>query len=313
MATPDPLRNSLITVLGGSGFLGRYVAQALLKRGVRLRVASRDPANALALKPLANLGQLQTGRCDITDPRQVTAAIAGADCVVNLVGSFSGDQMALMGDAAGQAAEAARAAGVRAMVHMSAIGADPDSPAVYGQAKALGETLVHQAFPQATILRPSVIFASDDNFTNMFAGLIQALPVLPVFAPDACLQPVFADDVAEAVAAALADPASHGGRTYELAGPATMSMIELNRSIAVSQRRRRRFIRMPDAASALFAAMPLTPMTRDQWALLKQGNCASGKFPGFEALGLAPRPLELFLDNWMERYRHHGRFSAIAP
>lgn len=310
MAPRDPLRNSLITVLGGSGFLGRYVAQTLLSRGARLRVASRNPDRAFALKPLANLGQLQTGRCDITDPRQVAAAIAGADGVVNLVGSFSGDQKALMGHAAGQLAEAARTAGARAMVHVSAIGADPDSPAVYGQAKALGEQLVMQGLARATILRPSVIFAEDDNFINMFARLIQALPVLPVFAPDACLQPVFADDVADAVASALADPARHGGRTYELAGPVTTSMIELNRRIAAAQHRRRRFIAMPDAASALFAAMPLTPMSRDQWALLKQGNCASGQVPGFDALDISPRPLELFLDKWMERYRHHGRFSS---
>lgn len=310
MAPRDPLRNTLITVLGGSGFLGRYVAQTLLSHGARLRVASRNPDRAFALKPLANLGQMQTGRCDVTDPRQVASALAGADGVVNLVGSIGGNQKALMGDAAGQVAEAARAAGARAMVHMSAIGADPDSPAVYGQAKALGETLVMQGFARATILRPSVIFAEDDNFINMFARLIQMLPVLPVFAPDAPLQPVFADDVAEAVASALADPARHGGKTYELAGPATMTMIELNRRIAAAQHRRRRFIAMPDAASALFAAMPLTPMSRDQWALLKQGNCASGQLPGFDALGITPRPLDLFLDQWMERYRHHGRFAA---
>ena len=312
MATSDPLNDKLITVLGGGGFLGRYVAQALLKRGVRLRVASRDPQQAFSLKPLAELGQLQIGRCDITDPRQIASALAGADGVVNLVGSFSGDQKALMGHAAGQVAEAARTAGARGMVHMSAIGADTDSPAVYGQAKALGEQLVMQGFAQATVLRPSVIFAEDDNFINMFAGLIEALPMLPVFAPDACLQPVFADDVADAVAAALADPASHGGKTYELAGPVTTSMIELNRRIAAAQHRRRRFIRIPDAASALFAALPLTPMTRDQWALLKQGNCASGQLPGFDALGITPRPLELFLDKWMERYRHHGRFAATT-
>lgn len=310
MATPDPLRNSLITLLGGSGFLGRYVAQELLRRGARLRVAGRNPDRALALKPLANLGQLQTGRCNILDRREVEAAISGSDAVVNLVGSFSGDQKALMGDAAGQVAETARAAGARALVHVSAIGADANSPAAYGRAKALGETLVMRAFAQATILRPSVVFAEDDNFINMFAGLIQTLPVLPVFAPDARLQPVFADDVAEAVAIALADPASHGGKTYELGGPVTMSMMELNRRIAAAQHRRRRFISMPDAASALFAAMPLTPMSRDQWALLKQGNCVSGEFPGFDALGITPRPLELFLDKWMERYRQHGRFAA---
>src|SRR3990167_2681767 len=204
MATSDPLNDKLITVLGGGGFLGRYVAQALLKRGVRLRVASRDPQQAFSLKPLAELGQLQIGRCDITDPRQIASALAGADGVVNLVGSFSGDQKALMGHAAGQVAEAARTAGSRGMVHMSAIGADTDSPAVYGQAKALGEQLVMQGFAQATVLRPSVIFAEDDNFINMFAGLIEALPMLPVFAPDACLQPVFADDVADPVAAGLA-------------------------------------------------------------------------------------------------------------
>ena len=309
MAHSDPLNNKLVTVLGGSGYLGSYVADALLRRGARLRIASRNPDRAFSLKPLANLGQLQIGRCDITNMRHLEAAVSEADVVINLVGSFEGDQKALMGDAAGHAAAAAKKAGVTSFVHVSAIGADPESPTIYGQAKALGEELVLKAFPKATILRPSILFGEDDNFINMFAGLIQSFPVLPVFGPDVAIQPAFVDDVAGAIAAAAANPAKHGGKLYELAGPATVTMMELNRSIADEQGRDRHFIAMPDFASAAFAAMPLTPMTSDQWAMLKQGNCASGKHPGFKELGVKPRPLALFLSKWMVRYRQHGRFG----
>lgn len=309
MAHTALLKNKLVTIFGGSGFLGNYVAQALLERGARLRIASRHPEKAFSLKPLANLGQLQFRRCDITNEGSLAAAIAGSDAVVNLVGAFDGDLQQLMGTSAGRMAKLAKAAGVQALVHVSAIGADADSPIAYASAKAAGEREVAEQFPRATIIRPSVIFGKDDNFVNMFAGLIQSLPVLPVFGPDAVFQAVYVDDVAEAIANAVTDPQAHGGKTFELGGPEKLTMLELNRKIAAAQGRNRHFIAMPDVLSAAFATMPLTPMSRAQWGLLKRGNSVSGKYPGLAALGIESRPLSLFLDKWMLRFRKHGRFG----
>jgi NADH dehydrogenase len=309
MARRDPLNGKLVTVVGGSGFLGDHVAQALLSRGCRVRIASRNPKRAFRLKPLAQLGQIQFVRCDARRVDSVAAVLAGADAVVNLVGTFAGDVMVTIADSAANIAEAAAAQGCEAMVHVSAIGADPDSSATYARAKAESEAEVLAAFPNATILRPGVLFGEDDNFVQMFARLIARLPVLPVFAPDAPLQPLSVDDAAAAIVAALADPAPHGGKTYEIAGPETITMLELNRRIAESQNRQRGFIAMPDGLSALFAALPGTPMNGDQWALLKAGNRPSGALPGITELGITPRPLELFLDRWMTRYRKYGRFS----
>lgn len=309
MAKNDTLNGKLVTLFGGSGFLGNYVAQSLLKRGARLRIASRHPEKAYKLKPLANLGQIQFVNCDITRGDSIRAALYGADAAINLVGAFGGDQMKLMGQAPGKIAQIAMEYGLEAFVHISAIGANTESPATYAQAKAQGETEVLAAFPKATIIRPSVIFAADDDFVNMFAQLIQILPALPVFGPKARLQPVFADDVAEAIAVVVCDPAQHGGKTYELGGPEILTMMELHQRIADTQGRDPNLIAMPDFASAMFASLPLTPMSRDQWALLKAGNVASGDFPGFAKLGIEPRPLGLFLDRWMVRFRNHGRFG----
>lgn len=309
MPATYPLADKLVTVFGGSGFLGKHVAQALLERGARLRIASRHPEKAYTLKPLANLGQLQFARCNILNEQSVAACLAGCDAVVNLVGSFEGDQIALMGKAPGKIARLAAEAGVRVFVQISAIGADPDGQTDYALGKAMGEDRVLDAFPAATVLRPSVVFGKDDSFINMFAGLIASLPALPVFGPDARMQPVYVDDVAEAIATVLADPAAHGGKTYELAGPEVLSMMEIHRRIGEAQRRKRAFFPMPDFASATFAALPLTPMSRDQWTMLKAGNVASGKLPGLEKLGIEAKPLGLFLDDWMVRYRKHGRFN----
>ena len=309
MPATSPLANTLVTVFGGSGFLGKHVAQALLERGARLRIASRHPEKAYTLKPLANLGQLQFARCNILKQESVAACLAGSDAVVNLVGAFAGDQIALMGKAPGTIARLAAEAEVRAFVQISAIGADAEGQTDYALGKAMGEARVLEAFPRATVLRPSVVFGKDDSFINMFAGLIETLPALPVFGPDSRMQPVFVGDVAEAVAAALADPSAHGGKTYELAGPEVLSMMEIHRRIATAQRRNRSFIPMPDFASATFAALPLTPMSRDQWTMLKEGNVASGQLPGLEKFGIEPKPLGLFLDDWMVRYRKHGRFN----
>lgn len=311
------LSGSIVTVLGGSGFLGVHLAQELLERGARLRIASRNPNRAFRVKPLGILGQVQFMRCDATRPASLAAAFAGADAVVNLVGSFSGDLDALQGRGAGRIAAAAASAGARSFVHVSAIGADADSRIDYARTKAEGEAAVHAAFPKATVVRPAILFGPDDNFVMRFAGLIAALPVMPVFGPQARMQPVFVDDVAAAIAGALAGAGRHGGKTLELAGPEVLTMGEFNRRIAQAQRRKRIFAELPDAVSGAIATLtgwlPGAPITRDQWELLKAGSVASGKLPGFEAFELTPRPLGLFLDRWMVRFRKHGRFGDKAP
>ncbi|QFT76017.1 complex I NDUFA9 subunit family protein [Erythrobacter sp. THAF29] len=309
MTKTSPLADKLVTVFGGSGYIGNYVAQSLLERGARLRIASRHPEKGFALQPLANLGQLQFARCDITKEESVAAALRGADYVVNLVGAFTGDLEKLMGEAPGTIARLASEAGVTAMVHVSAIGADRNSPTAYARGKALGEENVLAAFPNATIMRPSIVFGKDDNFLNMFAQLIEMFPVIPVFGPDAKMQIVFADDVSDAIAVALEDPARHGGHIYELGGPEVLTMMEINQRIAEAQGRKRRFVAMSDSMSGLFASLPGSPMSKDQWRLLKAGSVVSGEHRTVADLGITPRPLGLFLDKWMTRYRKFGRFG----
>jgi NADH dehydrogenase len=314
MSESNRLDGKLVVLVGGSGFLGARVAEEVLRRGARLRVASRHGEHALKLKPLGNLGQVQFAPCDVRNRDQLAAAVTGADAVVYLVGAFAGDVEALQRDGAALAASAAKASGASAFVHVSAIGANADSDVRYARTKAEGEEAVLSAFPQASIIRPSVLFGEDDNFINLFAGLISTFPVLPVFGPDAKLQPLFVDDAAKAIANALADPGKHGGRTYEIGGPQVVTMGELNRKIAAAQGRKRLFAELPDQISCLIAAatgwLPGAPITLDQWKLLEAGSVASGAFPGIKALGVTPRPLDLFLDRWMVRYRHHGRFGV---
>ena len=310
MAKHGPLEDRLVVLIGGSGFLGTHVAQALLERGARLRIASRNPERAFRLKTLANLGQIQFVRCNVTNPASVAAAMRGAEAAVYLVGAFKGDLQALQADGAGLAAKSAAAEGAGSFVYISATVADTESESAYARTKALGEEAVKAAFPSATILRPSVLFGERDEFINMFAGLISMMPALPIFGANAKLQPLWVDDAAEAIATALAGPAAHGGKTYELAGPEVVTMGELNRRIARAQGRKRAFIEMPDALSAIFAALPLTPMNRDQWRMLKAGAVASGELPGIGKLGIHPKPLSLFLDRWMVRFRKHGRFGT---
>ncbi|MXO71071.1 complex I NDUFA9 subunit family protein [Alteraurantiacibacter buctensis] len=304
------LDGKLVVLVGGSGFVGRHLAQDLLARGARLRIAARHPEKAFAVKPLANLGQMQAVRCDVTRPDSLRAAIAGADAVVYLAGTFGAGQKQVQGDGPRIAAEAAAAAGAEAFVLVSSLSADAGSEGGYASSKAAGEEGARQAFPQATIMRPSVIFGQDDQFVTMFAGLVSSMPALPVFGPQAKLQPVFVDDVAAAITAALEYPALHGGKTYELAGPQVLTMLELHEMIAQAQGRERMFVPVPDALSALFAALPGTPMSSDQWTMLKAGNVATGTLPGLAKLGVEARPLSLFLDKWMVRFRKHGRFSV---
>jgi len=304
----DPLFNKLVLLMGGDGFLGTHVAQELLARGARLRVASRHVERAFRVKPLGNLGQVQFVRADICRTEHHAALVAGVDAVVNLVGAFAGDLDRLHVKAPAALAAAAQAAGVEAFVQVSANGANADSPVDYSRTKAEGEAAVLAAFPRATVLRPSVIFGPDDKFVNMFAGLIAGLPALPVFAPDAKLQPVFVDDVACAIANALGDPGKLGGKTFEAVGPEVLTMLALNHKIAAAQGRKRLFVPLPEAVASVIAALPGTPISRDQLALLRAGNVGQG-LPVLKALGVAARPLSLFLDRWLVRFRVHGRFG----
>ncbi len=310
------LDGMLVALVGGTGFFGTHLAQELLARGARLRVCSRHPERAFRVKPLGGLGQTQLVAVDVLKPHTVAVALSGVDAVVNLVGAFAGNLDALQGEGVGRLAQAAKDAGVKVFVHISALGADAASDVPYARTKAEGEAAVLDAFPTATILRPSILFGEDDTFLNMFGGLVSMLPVLPVFGPNAKLQPVFVDDAAEAVGNALADPLVHGGKTYEVAGPEVITMGELNRRIAKAAGRSPVFADLPDAVSGAIASLtgwlPGAPITKDQWKLLVAGNVASGALPGIEALGVSPRPLGLFLDRWMTRYRKFGRFGVKA-
>lgn len=308
------MTNQIVTIFGGSGFLGRYIAEDLLKAGWRVRFAERDPRRALYLKPLGNLGQTQFIAADVRNRDSVARAVAGADAAINLVGVLTGDFDGIHRRGAENIASAATAAKLRALVHMSAIGADPASASAYGRSKGEGERVVLAAFPKATILRPSIVFGREDSFVNRFAGLIRMLPVVPVISGGTRFQPVFVGDVAAAVAAVLADPASHAGKIYELGGPEILSMAELNRWIAKATGRRRSFLAVPPAAAKLLALlggwMPGAPITRDQLAMLAKDNVVGPKMPGLHALGITPTSLDSIAPGWLTIYQKHGRFAA---
>lgn len=309
------MTDALVTVFGGGGFVGRYVVEALLRRGARVRIAERSPKNAYYLKAQANLGQITYVPADITQPETLTAAIAGADAVINLVGSFV-DMQRLHVEGARNIAEASARAGVKSLVHMSAIGADAQSKSAYGRTKGEGEAAVRQAFPKAVIVRPSIVFGREDAFINRFAALIRALPIVPVIGGKTRFQPVFAGDVGHAVAALVADPAAHGGKTYELGGPQILSMRQINEWIATQTGRSPIFIDVPDVAAAALATLtgwlPGAPITRDQWIMLQSDNIVSAKARGLAALGVKATPLDAVARGWLLIYRRHGRFGAAA-
>lgn len=303
------MQGKLITVFGGGGFLGRYVAQALLGQGARLRIVGRNANSANHIKPLGNLGQVQLMAADIRKPASVARAVMDADAVVNLVGSFA-DMDAVQNMGAGIVAQAAADAGVGALVHISAIGADAHSDAQYGQSKAGGEAAVHAAFPAAVILRPSIVFGREDQFINRFAGLIRMLPVVPVIGAATKFQPVFAGDVAKAVAAALVH---QDGRVLELGGPEIFSMMELNRWIAKAIGRDPLFVEVPDIAAKMLAKgtgwVPGAPITDDQFKMLGHDNVVTGT-DGLAAYGIVPTPLDVIAADWLNIYRKHGRFGS---
>ncbi|WP_066517946.1 complex I NDUFA9 subunit family protein [Sphingobium cloacae] len=309
------MKDSLVTLFGGGGFLGRQVAQALLERGARVRVAQRDLAGAMRVKPLGGLGQTQFVAADIRKPKSVALAVAGSDIVVNLVGILKGDFDAVHRQGAENVAKAAAEAGVKALVHVSAIGADAHSPSAYGRSKAAGEAAVKAAFPNATILRPSIVFGPEDQFLNRFADLIRMAPVVPVIGAETKFQPVFVTDVANAIAHAAAEPGVHGGKTYELGGPQVLSMMELNAWIARAIGRERNLVAVPAPVASLIAAfgfLPGAPITKDQYAMLQKDNVVAPGAEGLAALGVAPTPMAAVAEGWLVRYRRHGRFAGRA-
>jgi uncharacterized protein YbjT (DUF2867 family) len=311
---------ALVTVVGGSGFLGRYIVQRLAEAGLRVRVAVRHPETALFLKPLGGLGQIQLVHGDITSDAQMAAAFDGAAAGVNLVGILaeSGKQRfdAVQAQGAGRAARAAAAAGVRHYVQISAIGADTASPVPYARSKAQGEAAVLAAIPTATILRPSLVVGPEDQFLNRFAAMARLSPVLPVIAGDSRFQPVFVMDVADAVVAALDSPAA-AGRTYELGGPDVLSFRAILAMINTETRQRRTLIEVPAGIAALMAklgdVLPFMPMTSDQLAMLAKDNIVGAGMPGLADLGVLPTPLAAFVPAMLERYRPSGRFNQNAP
>jgi uncharacterized protein YbjT (DUF2867 family) len=307
------MKNRLVCVIGGSGFLGRYVVRELLRQGARVRVVARDARDGWFLKTQSALGQIQFAAGDVRKPESLARAITGADAVVNLVGVLKGDFQGFHVDGARNVAVAAATAGAESLVHVSAIGADPKSRSAYGRSKGEGEDAVRAAFPGATILRPSIVFGREDQFVNRFADLIRMLPVVPVIRGAVRFQPVYVGDVAKAVAAAISDVQAHAGKTYDLGGPEILSMAALNRWIASAIGRTVPIVEMPDALSTLMVrvtgSLPGAPMTKDQWLMLQTDNVVAGQ-NGLDAMGIAPTPLEAVAEGWLVQYRRQGRFAG---
>ncbi len=313
--------SSLITIYGGSGFVGRHVVQALARTGCRMRVAVRRPDLAGHLQPLGGVGQIHAVQANLRYPESVREAARGADAVVNLVGILfqRGGQRfdAVQAEGAGHVAEAAREAGAKTLVHMSAIGADARSPADYATSKAAGELAVLSAFPEAIILRASVIFGPEDDFLNRFAAMSRIAPALPLIGGGATrFQPVFVGDVAKAVCAALQGRA-RPGTIYELGGPEIVTFRELMRKVLPHVERRRPLVSVPFWLARLQArflqVLPKPPLTVDQVRLLEADNmvsdAAAAEGRTLQGLGIAPVPMDAVVPTYLERFRARGQFS----
>ena len=318
------LNPTIATVFGGSGFLGRYVVSRLRKAGHIVRVASRDPARAAHLRMMGPRGEVVPLYASFSQPASLTRAVEGASMVVNLTGILvetrAGDFGRVHEEGARLiAAEAARA-GVGRLVHVSAIGADPASDSRYGASKGRGEDAVRAAFAGATILRPSIVFGTEDKFFNLFAGLARLSPVMPVFSGDTLMQPVWAGDVADAVLVSLEDVDVDGpatGQLFELGGPEVLSFRAIIRWILDEIDRKRVVFDMPASLARLQAGLlervPGKPLTRDQLTMLAHDNVVGQGALGFERLGLTPAPLDLIVPEYLRRYRPGGKHRANAP
>jgi NADH dehydrogenase len=309
----------LVTVFGGSGFLGRYLVQRLAADGARVRVAVRDPEAAAFCKPMGDVGQVVPVQANLRHPASVERAVAGADAVVISVGVLyeSGPQSfaAVHVNGPARVAQAAAAAGVRRLLHVSAIGADPESPSKYGRSKAAGEVRVRDAFPGASIVRPSIVFGPEDDFFNRFANMARYAPVLPLLGGGATrFQPVYVGDVAQAMAVMLQDD-RWAGETAELGGPRVYSFRQLMQLICEVTGRRRWLVPVPFELMQPFAAvaslLPVPPITMDQLAMLKRDNVAAEGAPGLAELGIEPRTVESVVPTYLARYRRAGRLPEI--
>jgi uncharacterized protein YbjT (DUF2867 family) len=313
--------DTLVTVFGGSGFVGRNVVRALCKRDYRIRVAVRRPELAGHLQPLGRVGQIHAVQANLRYPASIAAAMRDSHVAINLVGILAegGAQRfdAVQASGAGAVAKAAAAIGAR-MVHVSAIGADENSPSRYARSKAAGEKAVLSAVPTATILRPSVVFGPEDQFTNRFAALAMMSPALPLIGGGVTkLQPVYVGDVAAAVAEAV-DGNAKAGATYELGGPEVLTMREVMEIILATIERRRMLVSLSFGLAKLqalllqFAPGPLK-LTPDQVALLRSDNVVSepAKAAGLtlEGLGIAPDSLEAIAPQYLWRFRKAGQFA----
>jgi NADH dehydrogenase len=317
--------NKLVTIYGGSGFVGRYIARRMAKEGWRVRVAVRRPNDALFVKPYGVVGQVEPVACNIRDDASVRAVMKGADAVVNCVGILnrSGKNTfdSVQAEGAARIARIAAEEGVANLVHLSAIGADENSPSEYQQTKAAGEKAILAAFPKAMILRPSVIFGNEDGFFNRFAAMARFGPILPVVGAETRFQPVYVDDVAQAAVLGITGQAAPG--IYELGGPDVESFRDLMRQMLAVIRRRRLIVNIPFfAASIMGGAFDLLQavtlgliqngmVTRDQVRNLRADNVVTPGAKGFAELGITPTAMEAVLPEYLWRYRPSGQYAAI--
>ncbi|HEY1412017.1 MAG TPA: complex I NDUFA9 subunit family protein [Rhodopila sp.] len=308
------------TVFGGSGFIGRYVVKRLAQQGYIVRVAVRDPEAALFLKPMGAVGQVVPLYASVMNEGTVHRAVAGAEIVVNLVGALTESRaasfQAVHTEGAERIARLSAANGVHRLIHISAIGADPNSPSRYGSTKGKAEQAVLAAFPAATILRPSLVFGLEDKFFNRFAEIARVAPFMPVIAGATKMQPVFVCDVADAVMAALASD-SATGKVFELGGPRVWTFREILAFILKQTRRDKRLVDIPMGIARLQAGimqhLPGKPLTTDQLLMLSKDNVVADGALGLADLGITPTPVELVVPAYLSRYQPGGGRRPPVP
>ncbi len=317
--------SKLVTIYGGSGFVGRYIARRMAAEGWRVRVAVRRPNEAMFVRPYGAVGQVEPILCNIRDDASVAAAMHGVDAVVNCVGVLNelGKNAfdAVQAEGAERIARLAAAQGIDRMVHISAIGADPESDSQYARTKAQGEAGVLQHMPGAVILRPSVIFGTEDQFFNRFAGMTRMSPFLPLVGAEAKFQPVYVDDVAQAAVQGVLGKASAG--VYELGGPEVKSFRALMQQMLDVIHRRRIIIGMPFWVAKIMAGVldiakfvsfqlfPNNILTRDQLKNLRRDNVVADDAKGFSDLGIEPATLESVLPEYLWKFRPAGQYDDI--